>query len=124
MEIIYIGPDDLNIIIEEIMGLVYADEPPADYVSEREAIDNYFSLIDRVSSDDYYPDIYKKASILYINLITEHVAFFSNGNKRMAMLCRKHLLTQQLHCVQRVEASVHGTDSSRNVREEQNQDYV
>ena len=84
MPIKYIEPDDLNIIIKEIRGLKYSNEPPADYATEIMSIDNYFALIDRISSDGYYPGIYRKASVLYINLIIDHVAFFSNGNKRMA----------------------------------------
>lgn len=85
----YIKPEDLFNIINEIRNFEYENEEEIpDYDAERQAIDEYFSLIDR-SKTHYYPSIFEKASFLFIN-INSH--YFSNGNKRLATVSTVYFL--------------------------------
>ena len=82
VDIEYIKPEDLIDIVDTIRGLDYEYEAEVpDYDKEHDAIDQYFSLIER-SGQSFYPDIFAKASYLFIN-INSH--YFSNGNKRLAV---------------------------------------
>ncbi len=82
-DIKYIIPEDLIEIIDLIKGLDYEhQEEVPNYDEEQGGIDKYFSLIERSRSNQYYPDIFSKASFLFIN-INSH--YFSNGNKRLAV---------------------------------------
>lgn len=85
----YIEPEDLINIVNIIRGFEYehAEKVP-DYDSERNAIDEYFSLIDR-SKMIYYPGVLDKASYLFIN-INSH--YFSNGNKRLSVVSTVYFL--------------------------------
>ncbi len=79
----YIEPEDLNNIVNIIRSFNYENEKEIpDYDKETDAIDKYFALIDR-SKTEYYPDIFDKASHLFIN-INSH--YFSNGNKRLSVV--------------------------------------
>lgn len=82
-EIKYIIPEDLVKIIDIIQNFDYPHEEEIPYYDkEPEKIDDYFSLIDRLKNDTYYPDIHSKASNLFLN-INGH--YFFNGNKRLAV---------------------------------------
>lgn len=90
----YITPEDLINIIDIIRSLdyEYAEEVP-NYDSEREGIDKYFSLIDRMRQE-YYPDIYSKATFLFLN-VNSH--YFSNGNKRLAVVSMTTFLESNMY---------------------------
>ncbi len=89
-EVKYIGPEDFVHIVDTIQAFDYPhrDEVP-DYDSEPEAVDNYFSLIDRTRSDAFYSTVYLKATVLFLN-INGH--YFSNGNKRLAIFSLTYFL--------------------------------
>lgn len=84
-EVQYITPEDLVKIIDIIKSFDYAisDEEPS-YDEEPEKIDDYFSLIDRLKNDVYYPNIFSKAASLFLNINNGH--YFYNGNKRLAVV--------------------------------------
>jgi len=88
-EIKYITAEDLIKIVDIINNLEYENkEEVPSYDTEMDAIDNYFSLIDR-SKLNYYPDVLSKASFLFIN-INSH--YFSNGNKRLSVTSTAYFL--------------------------------
>ena len=79
----YIEPEDLVEIIDVIRGFDYVHhEEVPHYDDEQGGIDDYFSLVDRIKNDTYYPTLLSKATALFLQLNTTH--FFSNGNKRIA----------------------------------------
>ena len=82
-EIQYIIPENLIKIIDVIRGLDYvSDEEIPQYDDQPDKIDHYFSLVDRLKNDTYYPNIFSKATTLFLN-INSH--YFANGNKRLAV---------------------------------------
>ena len=89
-EIRYITPEDLVEIIDVIQSFDYiSDEEIPRYDDQPEKIDDYFSLIDRLRNDTYYPDIYSKAAALLLNL---NGHYFANGNKRLAVFSMTYFL--------------------------------
>ena len=89
-EIRYITPEDLVEIIDVIQSFDYiSDEEIPRYDDQPEKIDDYFSLIDRLKNDTYYPDIYAKAAALLLN-VNGH--YFANGNKRLAVFSMTYFL--------------------------------
>jgi len=89
-EIRYITPEDLVEIIDVIQGFDYINEEEIPkYDDQPEKIDDYFSLIDRLKNDTYYPDIYSKAAALLLNL---NGHYFANGNKRLAIFSMTYFL--------------------------------
>mgnify|MGYP000748145258 CR=1 FL=1 len=89
-EIRYITPEDLVEIIDVIQSFDYiSDEEIPRYDDQPEKIDDYFSLIDRLKNDTYYPDIYTKAAMLLLN-VNGH--YFANGNKRLAVFSMTYFL--------------------------------
>lgn len=78
----YISPEDLVQIVDVIQNLDYPhQEEVPKYDDQPEQIDEYFSLVDRARNDSYYPDLYSKATFLFLNLNSH---YFANGNKRLA----------------------------------------
>lgn len=55
-----------------------------EYERETEAVEELKSLIERLTADQYYPNLKIKASNLFINTIKSH--YFSNGNKRLGIV--------------------------------------
>lgn len=89
-EIRYITPEDLVDIIDVIQSFDYiSDEEIPRYDEQPDKIDDYFSLIDRLKNDTYYPDIYAKAAALLLN-VNGH--YFANGNKRLAVFSMTYFL--------------------------------
>ncbi|HCC05294.1 TPA: hypothetical protein DEP58_03240 [Patescibacteria group bacterium] len=79
----YISAENLAEIVEIIQSFNYiSKEEVPQYDDEPDRIDDYFELIERLKNDTYYPDIYSKASALFLN-INAHLFF--NGNKRLAV---------------------------------------
>jgi prophage maintenance system killer protein len=80
----YITPEDLVQIVDAIQSFEYVNkEEVPDYDAEQFGIDEYFSLIDRLTNDTFYPTVISKATGLFLYLNTSH--YFSNGNKRLAV---------------------------------------
>lgn len=80
----YIAPEDLIEIIDIIRSLDYSNsEEIPRYDEQPDKIDDYFSLIDRLQNDTYYPDVMSKAAVLFLNLNSH---YFENGNKRLAVV--------------------------------------
>lgn len=89
-EIRYITPEDLVEIIDIIQSFDYiSDEEIPKYDDEPDKIDDYFSLIDRLKNDTYYPNIYTKAAALLLYL---NGHYFANGNKRLAVFSMTYFL--------------------------------
>ncbi len=89
-EIRYITPEDLVEIVDVIQSFDYInDEEIPRYDDQPEKIDDYFSLIDRLKNDTYYPNIYAKAAALLLN-VNGH--YFTNGNKRLAVFSMTYFL--------------------------------
>lgn len=89
-EIQYISPENLIEIIDAIQSFDYvsAEEVP-EYDAQPDKIDDYFALVDRIKNDTYYPDIFSKASTLFLNLNSH---YFANGNKRLAVFSMTYFL--------------------------------
>jgi prophage maintenance system killer protein len=82
-EIHYITPEDLIQIIDVIQGFDYvSDEEIPKYDDQPDKIDDYFALVDRLQNDTYYPNVFSKATTLFLNLNSH---YFANGNKRLAV---------------------------------------
>jgi prophage maintenance system killer protein len=89
-DIRYISPEDLIEIIDIIQSFDYvSDEEVPVYDAQPDKIDDFFALIDRLKSDVYYPDIFSKATVLFLN-VNGH--YFSNGNKRLAVFSLTYFL--------------------------------
>lgn len=89
-QIRYITAEDLVAIIDVIQSFDYiSDEEIPRYDDQPEKIDDYFSLIDRLKNDTYYPDIHSKAAALLLNL---NGHYFANGNKRLAIFSMTYFL--------------------------------
>lgn len=89
-EIRYITPENLIEFIDVIQSFDYiSDEEIPRYDDQPEKIDDYFSLIDRLKNDTYYPDIHSKAAALLLN-VNGH--YFANGNKRLAVFSMTYFL--------------------------------
>jgi prophage maintenance system killer protein len=83
-DLTYITPEGLVQIVDAIQSFDYVNSEELPHYDEEQAgIDEFFSLIDRIKNDTYYPDVFSKATALFLYLNTSH--YFSNGNKRLAV---------------------------------------
>lgn len=81
----YIEPEALS---EHVFLLIYdlyskAEQVPR-YEDEVDGINKYISTLFMVRSDLYYPSLLDKATYLFLQINQGH--FFSNGNKRLALV--------------------------------------
>ena len=54
-------------------------------MSEQQGMKGLEGVLDGVRSDHFYPDVYSKTTYLLVQINKGH--FFSNGNKRLALVC-------------------------------------
>lgn len=80
----YLSSDDLDIAFDIIQKHYAFREKIPHYKSEKEGLGKLRGVLDGVKSD-YYPSHYDKAAYLLIQINKGH--FFSNGNKRLALVC-------------------------------------
>lgn len=81
----YLNRDDLVDLFDIIYKHYTRYEKVPDYTSEQQGIKKLEGVFDGVKSDHFYPDIHSKAAYLFIQINKGH--FFSNGNKRLALVC-------------------------------------
>lgn len=81
----YIVSQDLDQIFDLIRDAYTVREQVPDYRSEQEGIEKLISVLEMAQADEYYPDILSKATHLFVAINKGH--FFSNGNKRLALVC-------------------------------------
>lgn len=60
-----------------------AEEIPL-YKIEKSGFDQFCGVLQKVQADTYYPSLFEKATYLLVNINKGH--FFSNGNKRLALV--------------------------------------
>lgn len=81
----YLLSKHLDEIFDLIRDAYTAREQVPDYRSEQKGIDKLVAVLEMVQADEYYPDIVSKATHLFVEINKGH--FFSNGNKRLALVC-------------------------------------
>lgn len=73
--------------LERIFGFVsarYARAEAVPHYAEETRFDEFCGVLKRVQSDLYYPTLLEKAAYLLVTINKGH--FFSNGNKRLALV--------------------------------------
>lgn len=82
--IVYISEDILQTVFDYIkMRFSRAEEVP-DYSLQRSGIEKLTGVLEGVKEDTYYPTLIDKAVYLITQINKGH--FFSNGNKRLALV--------------------------------------
>ncbi|MCH8888969.1 type II toxin-antitoxin system death-on-curing family toxin [Patescibacteria group bacterium] len=80
----YLSEDHLNLIFELLSKRYARVEEVPHYKLETTGFDSLCGVLKRVQADTYYPLLFEKAVYLLININKGH--FFSNGNKRLALV--------------------------------------
>jgi prophage maintenance system killer protein len=80
---LYLDPSDLPAIVDVISRYYVRQEEVPDYMNEPMGIEQLFGVFQRVHSD-YYQTLIDKVVYLFIQINKGH--FFSNGNKRLALV--------------------------------------
>lgn len=81
---IYLGPNDLDPIFDIIYHQYSRRENVPQYQKERDGMSGLLGALEGVKMDAFYPDFFEKAAYLLIHINKGH--FFSNGNKRVALV--------------------------------------
>lgn len=88
--ITYVTEDDLDTIFSYIeMRYTRIEEVPR--YREEYRFDEFCGVLRQAAADTYYPSIQDKATYLLIGIIQGH--FFSNGNKRLALVVMAFFLS-------------------------------
>ena len=80
---LYFDEDDLELIFNLIVKHYSDREDVPNYLNEQEGIKNLLGVFERVHMD-FYPSLIDKAVCLFVQINKGH--FFSNGNKRLALV--------------------------------------
>ena len=80
----YLGRQDFSRIFEIVYKHYTGRESAPDYFSEEEGLRKLEGVLEGVKMDRFYPDFYDKVAYLLIQINTH---YFSNGNKRLALVC-------------------------------------
>lgn len=89
--IFYLGDEHLDPIFGFVAERYGRQEEVPIYRDNREGIDKLLGVLERTRMDTYYPNLLDKATHLLIEINEGH--FFSNGNKRLALVVTAAFLT-------------------------------
>mgnify|MGYP001557803271 CR=1 FL=1 len=81
----YLEEEDLPVIFDLIGQYYCENEEVPDYRSEANGIEKLQGIFQGVREDVYYPSLLEKAVYLFVQINKGH--FFSNGNKRLSLVC-------------------------------------
>lgn len=81
---IYFREADLGFLFHLVAKHYARQEEVPDYTAERLGVDKLIGILNGVREDSYYPDVIQKAAYLLLQINKGH--FFSNGNKRLALV--------------------------------------
>lgn len=81
----YITEWSLDQVFDLIRDAYTAREQVPDYRGEQEGIAKLIGVLKMAQADEYYPDLLSKATHIFVGINKGH--FFSNGNKRLALVC-------------------------------------
>jgi prophage maintenance system killer protein len=80
----YLSREHLNEVFAYIAKHYSRIEEVPDYISEKTGIEKLCGVLEHAYSDIYYPTVLDKAVHLLVQINKGH--FFSNGNKRLALV--------------------------------------
>ena len=80
----YLGNEHLELLFETIYTHYARREEVPHYQDEQSGIEKLKGVFQGVRMDEFYPDFFDKAAYLFIQINEGH--FFSNGNKRLALV--------------------------------------
>ncbi|MDP3974798.1 MAG: Fic family protein [Candidatus Jorgensenbacteria bacterium] len=81
---VYVEEKDLGTLFSVIYKHYTKRETVPDYFVEKEGMKRLIGVMVGVKMDNFYPDIFSKSTYLLTQINKGH--FFSNGNKRMALV--------------------------------------
>ena len=81
----YLEESGLEVIFEIIAQYYSKKEEVPIYIEEHDGIQKLRGVFQGVRMDHFYPAIYDKITYLFTQINKDH--FFSNGNKRLALVC-------------------------------------
>jgi death-on-curing protein len=87
----YLEESDLKVIFSFVSERYGRQEEVPEYELHREGIQKLVGVLERTRMDAYYPSLLEKAAYLLIAINKGH--FFSNGNKRLALVAMTAFLT-------------------------------
>jgi|SRR3989344_3471945 len=80
----YLSEEFLPPLFEYLAERYAKIEEVPSYKDERTGYEKLLSVLDQARADTYYPELFDKAAYLLIQINKGH--FFSNGNKRLALV--------------------------------------
>ena len=80
----YLSKEDLDLVVELLSTLYSKIEEVPEYKFEKQGFEKLCGILEQSQSDTYYPTIFQKASFVLVGINKGH--FFSNGNKRLALV--------------------------------------
>jgi len=90
MNVFYVELESLEIVFGLIYNFYSKGETTPTYTFETLGMDKLSGVLVGVREDTYYPSVFDKAAYLLLQINTGH--FFSNGNKRLALVTTKIFL--------------------------------
>ncbi len=84
MAVIYLTQDELQHAFEEIETHYSKHEEVPCYSREAQGLGKVLGVLEKVQMDMFYPSLLDKATYLFVIINKGH--FFSNGNKRLALV--------------------------------------
>ena len=84
MTFLYFSKEDLENAFREVETHYTKHEEVPDYRCETVGLGKLFGVLEKVQMDTFYPSLFDKATYLFISINKGH--FFSNGNKRLALV--------------------------------------
>ena len=91
----YIVPESLGEIFSLIREAFTSHEQVPVYEDEQEGLKKLTGVLEMTQASEYYPDLLDKATHLFVGINKGH--FFSNGNKRLALVCATVFLAANDH---------------------------
>ncbi len=81
---LYLGEQDLDTVFAYVADRYGRQEEVPHYRAHKEGVEKFLGVLQHVQSDTYYPTLLDKATYLLVSVNKGH--FFSNGNKRLALV--------------------------------------
>lgn len=91
MTIIYLTQADLEHAFDEVEAHYAKHEEVPCYKEETRGLEKLLGVLEKVQMDMLYPSLLDKATYLFVQINKGH--FFSNGNKRLALVIALGFLT-------------------------------
>jgi prophage maintenance system killer protein len=108
---LYLVEEDLVVLFQIIYDNYARSEEVPRYQDERIGIEKVKGVFQGVRMDEFYPGFFDKASYLFTQINEGH--FFSNGNKRLALVVAIAFIYLNRHRFKKISKDEYKTNLSR-----------